>query len=199
MKYFSIILIILASRVLTYSQSNIRSFKLARDIGNFSELMTELDTLFVTGNFSICDGEHYETDIITKNNDSVFIQVLIDDNIKGKMNYGKRFYKYNKSDTLNFETIYSKLQKRITLNNPDSLRFKIVHNRKDTLKLNTYGKIDILKISSYLANIKSQIYFDENYYKPVEIPSPPKGLSDVEKLDSILMDGINKNVLRMVN
>ncbi len=170
-----------------------------RDIGNFSELMTELDTIFVRGDYSICGGEYFETDIITKKNDSVYIQVLIDDDIKGKMNYGKRLYQYNQSDTLNFETIYSKLQKRNILNHRATLRFEIVHNRKDTLKLFSYGLMDILKISINLAAIKDQIYFDKNYYKPPKNPSPPKGLSDIEKLDSIMIEGIKKELQRMSN
>ncbi|MBN2598643.1 hypothetical protein [Labilibaculum sp.] len=170
-----------------------------RDIGNFSELMTELDTLVVYSNFCICAGEDYQTDIITKNNDSVFIQVLIDDGIKGKMNYEKRLYLYSKSDTLNFETIYSKLQKRNILNHHANLRFEIVHNRKDTLKLFTYGLMDFLKISNYLYEIKDQIYFDKEYYKPLQIPQSPKGLSDEKKSDSIMMESIKKEVLRMAN
>jgi hypothetical protein len=196
MRVLFILVIILSSRVLVFSQKNDKSFNLVRDIGNFSELMTELDTIVVKGDYSICGGEYFETDIITKKNDSVYIQVLIDDDIKGKMNYEKRLYQ---SDTLNFETIYSKLQKRNILNHRATLRFEIVHNRKDTLKLFSYGLMDILKISINLAAIKDQIYFDKNYYKPPKNPSPPKGLSDIEKLDSIMIEGIKKELQRMSN
>ncbi len=59
--------------------------------------------------------------------------------------------------------------------------------------------MDILKISSYLCKVKDQIYFDKDYYKPLQIPMPLKGLSDEEKSDSIMMESITKEALRMAN
>ncbi|PXY02614.1 hypothetical protein DF185_00535 [Marinifilum breve] len=100
---------------------------------------------------------------------------------------------------LNFETIYSKLQKRTIPNKSASLRFEIVHNKRDTLKLYSYGLVDILRISSYLTRIKDQIYFDKDYYKPIQIPPKPKGLSELEKLDSLTRVELEKELQRMIN
>ncbi len=130
MKAIWMLLLILISSLLGFSQKNHNSFNIVRDIGNFSELMTELDTIVVKGDYSICGGEYFETDIITKKNDSVYIQVLIDKDINGKISYEKRLYLNKKSDPLHFETIYSKLQKRNILHNRSNLRFEIVHTEK---------------------------------------------------------------------
>ncbi|PXY02613.1 hypothetical protein DF185_00530 [Marinifilum breve] len=80
-----IILLVIFKASTVFSQTNDKTFDLVRDIGNFSEFMTELDTIVVNADFSICNGEHFEKDIITKQNDSVFIEVFIENDFKGKL------------------------------------------------------------------------------------------------------------------
>ncbi|PKQ65901.1 hypothetical protein BZG02_02550 [Labilibaculum filiforme] len=192
MKAFFIFVFVSISSGLVYSQTNDRSFNLVRDIEKFSELMTELDTIIVYSNLSICHGERYEKDIITKKNDSVFIQVSINDDFDGNVDYEKRIYEYDKSDSLNFETLYFKLQKHTIPDHQPSLRFEIIHNRKDTLNLFTYGLMDIIDVSRFIAKIKNQIYFDKGYYKPLIIPKEPVTLPDSAKNDSILFDDLER-------
>lgn len=194
MKITQIIILLLTSTVFFYCKTKTNTFDLNRDIANFSELMTELDTLVIKTNLCICSGEHYEKDIITKSKDSVFIQVFINNDIKGSMAYEKRSYAYIKSDTLNFESLYSKMQKLINPSKNGTLRFEIVHNRKDTLKLYSYGLMNSLAISKHLYKIKDRIYFNKDYYKLLKIPKKPKGLSEIEKLDSILRADTEKKL-----
>lgn len=192
MRALFIFALVLVSNGLVYSQTDGKSFDLVRDIGNFSELMTKLDTIIVYSDLSICYGERYERDIITKKNDNVFIQVSVNDNFKGNVDYEKRMYKYDKSDSLNFETLYLKLQKHIIPKHRSSLSFKIIHNRKDTLNIFTYGLMDIINVSRYIAKIKNQLYFDKDYYTPLLIPKEPIKLPDSTKTDSILIDDLER-------
>jgi hypothetical protein len=161
--------------------------------------MSEEDTILVFADLRICDGVRYEKDIITKRNDTVFIQVFIDDDFFGKVDCGRRVYNCNLSDTLNFETLYSNLQNRLVNEKNQSLTFQITHNRKDTLNLYTKGLMDILWTVGYLASIKDQIYHDKDYYKPRPEPPLPEGFSDQENLDSIQRDITNRELERILN
>lgn len=192
MRVLFILAAILISNELVYSQNNDNSFKLTRDIGRFSELMTELDTIIVYSNMSICHSERYEKDIITKKNDSVFIQVSVNDDFDGIANYERRFYEYDNSDTLNFETIYSKLKNNSIPNHQSILRFEIIYNQSDTLSLFTFGLMDAIKVSEYIAKIKDQIYYDKDYYKPLLMPKEPARLPDSAKIDLIHFDELER-------
>jgi len=188
MRVLFILVAILISNELVYSQNNDNSFKLTRDIGRFSELMTELDTIIVYSNMSICHSERYEKDVITKKNDSVFIQVSINDDFDGIAHYERRLYEYDNSDTLNFETIFSKLKNHSISNHQSTLRFEIIYNQSDTLSLFTFGLMDALKVSEYITKIKNQIYNDKDYYKPLLMPKEPVRLPDSSKNDLIHFD-----------
>ncbi|WP_321516575.1 hypothetical protein [Marinifilum fragile] len=190
MRTLFIFILILISNEWVCSQTNISSFKLNRDIGKFSELMTELDTIVVYSDWSICQSERYEKDVITKRNDSVFIQVSMRDDFNGGVDYEKRLYKYDNLDSLNFETLYSKLQYHSIPNHQSTLRFQIIHNRMDTLNLFTYGLMDAIKISEYTGKIKDKIYADKDYYKALTTPKEPVNLPDSALMDSILMNDL---------
>ncbi len=192
MKRLFIFVLIFISNGLVYSQSKNSSFELIRDIDKFSVLMTELDTIIVYSNLSICQSERYEKDVITKKNDSVFIQVSINDEFEEIIDYEKRLYKYDNSDTLNFETLYSKLKKHHIPKHQSSLRFEIIHNQLDTLNLFTYGLMDAIGVSEYVAKIKDQIYHDKDYYKPLVIPKEPVRLPDKAKSDSVLFNDLER-------
>ncbi len=191
--------LVLFSNVLTYSQDHNNQLDLKKDIWNFSNRMSDYDTIIVNADLCICTGERFEKDIITKRNDTVFVQVLIDDDIDGKVDYGKRIYKYDINDTLNFENLYSSLQNHLIPNHQKSLIFQIIYNGVDTLNFYTYGLMDKLRVAGYLAQVKDKIYFDKDYYKPIPIPPKPVGLSDEEKIDSMIRDYFDNELERIIN
>ena len=169
MKILICLLLYLFFYSICYSQSQ-REFNLKKDIGNFSELMTEKDTICVLSDFRICTGIRFEKDLITKKENQVYIQIWVEDSVKGKATYEKKAYNFNASDSLNFEYVYKKLQTRNVKNKRPKPTFKLIHNNKDTLILHTFGLVDKIQIGSYLFKIKNQLYPDKDYYKPIEIP-----------------------------
>jgi hypothetical protein len=198
MKLFSILFLVFLSNGWTFCQTQNRPFELVKDILHFSELMTEKDTLVINTDLWICETERYERDLITKRGDSVFIHVKgIED--RKNFEYGTRVYEPQKYDTCNFETLFLKLKNRTNNRDCNSKTIEIIHNNRDTLIIWTGGLMEKLFVSNYIWKIKDKIYFDKDYYKPMPIPPKPTGLSDEEKLDSIMNDNIKKELEKIEN
>jgi hypothetical protein len=198
MKALFIFVLFIISNGLVYAQTNDSTFNLATDIFNFSELMTEKDTLRIKTDMWICENEREENDLIIKQGDSVIIHVQVFENGK-KFDFGIRKYEPKKYDTLTFENLFLKLENRVINRERTSKTIEIIHNRKDTLTFCTHGLMEKLFVSNYTWKIKDQIYFDKNYYKPLPIPPKPKGQSDLKKLDSLNRLEIEKELQRMIN
>ncbi len=157
------------------------SFHLATDQFDFTHKFNNGDTLTIIANVSVCATFRVEKDVITKENDKVYIQseaagFVVDE---WHETLPKIEYQYNVSDTLNFEYLFRYVSKLGTeYNSIYSNTFKIIY-RGDTVRYYSNGLGEQVPNSEYYLSIKRRLYPKQKIYEPLEdVPQPPTPPSD---------------------
>ncbi len=120
-------------------------FDLITDLTNFRQKMTELDTLTISFDHSVCTYQGYERIEITKQSDSInivsnFKELTFEENSKWKKIYDR---KISENDTIwKFEQFLKRNEKR---KNTDQNKRGILMltNKKDTISYSIDGLVDL--------------------------------------------------------
>ncbi|WGK64963.1 hypothetical protein [Croceiramulus getboli] len=126
-------------------ENSVTEFDLVTDFTNFRQKMTELDTLIISFDHSVCTYQGYERIEITKESDSIkivsnFAELTFDEIPKWKKIYDT---KISEKDTLwKFEQFLKRNEKR---RNSDKNKrgILVLTNKKDTIGYSTEGLIDL--------------------------------------------------------
>jgi hypothetical protein len=182
--------------VCSQNSTSKESFSLIPDICNFSNKMTDSDTIKVNLDLDICDGQRSEKHLLTKRNDSVFIEMTAID-AGQKDIYPQRFYCNFDHDSLTYERLYCKRLHNDTIkrHDPRYVFIEIIH-QTDTLTFWSKGLMDKIITSRYLWEIGRQFYSDFEHFQPIEIPKRPKNWQE-NPLDSINRS-INKQSIEKI-
>jgi hypothetical protein len=136
------------------------SLKLEKDIYRFSEKMSNGDTIYLNASIGACLDQSMENNIITKENDSVFIQSKIEGTPSATeaISLPKTFYNWVKTDTLNFENLFYSLRGNITKPKKHIQNtFQVIY-KKDTIEFVCKNLMDHLDKTAYYKQIKERIY-----------------------------------------
>ncbi|MBC8883155.1 hypothetical protein H9X57_06325 [Flavobacterium piscinae] len=141
-KNFNILILVFSTLIFGCEQKvepEKSAFKVAQDYASFKTKMENNDTLNIGVTLSICMWSEYDLLQITKNNDSVFLQLLEKRVMDEKpVHFNKVLYELH-NDTLNLE----KMMADFDINYQDEISspFFIIVNpkEKDTIRLRTKG------------------------------------------------------------
>jgi hypothetical protein len=147
-------------------------FELKSDLLIFTTKMTQNDTIKIFVNASGCLSECYLEHIITKKNDSIFIQteiefVRID---KGVKSLPKTLVENIPGDSLNFESFFTYLNKKKESSYSTGSLILSVIVKNDKINFYSSDFVDRLQSLSYYEMIMRRIYPNEEFFKP---PVPP--------------------------
>lgn len=135
-------------------------FNLIADLSNFRQKMTELDTLTILFNHSVCTYEGYERIEITKHADSIsivsnFKELTFDENQKWERIYTK---KISEKDTVwKFEQFLKRNEKRKNADQ-NKRRVLMLTDRKDTIGYSTDGLGDLNRFLADYYDTMRRIY-----------------------------------------
>ena len=135
-------------------------FNLIADLSNFRQKMTELDTLTILFNHSVCTYEGYERIEITKHADSIsivsnFKELTFDENPKWDRIYTK---KISEKDTVwKFEQFLKRNEKRKN-SDQNKRRVLMLTDRKDTIGYSTDGLGDLNRFLADYYDTMRRIY-----------------------------------------
>ena len=136
----------------------VSEFDLIADLGNFQQKMTELDTLTIAFDHSVCTYQGYERIQITKQSDSInivssFKELTFEENPNWEKIYDK---KISENDTIwKFEQFLKRNEKR---KNTDQNKrgILLLTDKKDTIRYSTDGLIDLNKfLADYYETMKN--------------------------------------------
>ncbi|GGX10141.1 hypothetical protein [Aquimarina muelleri] len=177
-KVFVILLILVSckketEKKLELSESN---FKLKQDFTDFKEKMTELDTIKVWFNHSVCAYQAYEQLEITKSSDlikihSEFMESTFNDNPEWKVVYNKEI---PINDTLwRFEKFVNR-NKKWQNSDVNSRGTLYVVNKEDTIRFSVSGLVDLNRFISDYYRTMRKLYPENkgNIYGMNEIKAP---------------------------
>jgi hypothetical protein len=147
-------------------------FDLIADLTNFRQKMTELDTLTISFDHSVCTYQGYERIEITKKSDSInivcnFKELTFDENPKWKKIYDR---KISEKDTIwDIEHFLKRNEKR---KNSDQNKsgILVLANKKDTIRYSTNGLIDLnIFLADYYETMRKIYPENKNGIYGVEI------------------------------
>ena len=147
-------------------------FDLIADLTNFRQKMTELDTLTISFDHSVCTYQGYERIEITKQSDSInivtnFKELTFEENSKWERIYER---KISERDTIwNFEQFLKRNEKR---KNADQNKRGILMltNKKDTISYSTDGLVDLsIFLADYIETMRKIYPGNKNGIYGVEI------------------------------
>ena len=149
----------------TEKQNPVSEFDLIADLNNFQLKMTELDTLKIAFDHSVCTYEGYEQIQITKQSDSIhivsnFMAMTFEENPKWKKMYDK---KISENDTIwKFEQFLRRNENR--KNTGENKRgILMITNNKDTIRYSTDGLIELNRfLADYYETMKKIYPENEN-------------------------------------
>ena len=123
-----------------YELNNHSDFNLENDFAELTKKMTNSDTVEISTVLSICTWERKETIQITKSDDSLKIDLTInDDNYETQ----HQIFKISKKDSIwKIGNFLKSNEKRLKSSKTDSYPRMIVFDREDTLKYYTGGLVD---------------------------------------------------------
>ncbi len=138
----------------------VSEFDLIADLTNFRQKMTELDTLTISFDHSVCTYQGYERIEITKQYDSIsivsnFKEMTFKENSKWERVYDK---KIPENDTIwKFEQFLKRNEK---WKNTDQNRRRILTltDKKDTIRYSTDGLVDLNRFLSDYYETMRKIY-----------------------------------------
>lgn len=152
-------------------EKHVSEFDLIADLTNFKQKMTELDTLTISFDHSVCTYQGYERIVITKKSDSIsivsnFKELTFKENPKWEKMYTR---KVSEKDTVwEFEQFLKRNENR--KNSDQNKRgILVLTNKKDTVRYSTNGLGDLN-------------YFLADYYKTMRkiYPENKNGIYGVE-------------------
>ena len=138
----------------------VSEFDLIADLSNFQQNMTELDTLTISFDHSVCTYQGYERIEITKQSDSIsivssFKELTFQENPKWERIYDK---KISEKDTIwKFEQFLKRNEKR---KNTDQNKrgILILTDKKDTIRYSTDGLVDLNRFLADYYETMRKIY-----------------------------------------
>ncbi|WP_236002965.1 hypothetical protein, partial [Luteirhabdus pelagi] len=138
----------------------ISEFDLIADLTNFKQKMTELDTLTISFDHSVCIYQGYERIEITKQSDSIriisnFKKLTFKENPNWERIYDR---KISENDTIwNFEQFLKRNERR---KNADQNKREILMltNKKDTIRYSTDGLVDLNRFLTDYYDTMRKIY-----------------------------------------
>ena len=150
----------------------IPEFDLIADLPNFKQKMTELDTLIILFDHSVCTYQGYERMEITKKSDSInivsnFKDLTFDENPKWKKIYDRNI---SEQDTVwNFEKFLKRNEYR--KNSDQNKRgILILTDKKDTIRYSTDGLVELNRfLADYYETMRKIYPENENGIYGVEI------------------------------
>ena len=151
------------------------NFSLVKDYAEFSTKMRNKDTLYIGVGLSIC--KWFEDDLlqVTKENDSVFIQILRKNVMDDEPLYFKKVLYDLQNDTLSLEKMMSEFD--INYQKKTNLPFFVIINPKenDTIKLRTTNLENREYNIGRYNKIMTKLYPQEmaDYRKMYFTPPPP--------------------------
>ena len=147
-------------------------FDLTVDLTNFRKKMTELDTLTISFDHSVCTYQGYERIEITKQSDSInivsnFKELTFEENPKWKKIYDK---KLSENDTIwKFEQFLKRNEKRKNTDRNER-GILMLTDKKDTVKYSTDGLVDLNRfLADYYETMKKIYPENKNGIYGVEI------------------------------
>ena len=153
-------------------QKHTSEFDLISDLTNFRQKMTELDTLTISFDHSVCTYQGYERIEITKQSDSIsivsnFKELTFEENPKWERIYDM---KISENDTIwKFEQFLERNEKR---KNADQNKRGILMltDKKDTIRYSTDGLVDLNQfLADYYETMKKIYPENKNGIYGVEI------------------------------
>ena len=135
-------------------------FDLISDMTNFRQKMTELDTLTILFDHSVCTYQGYERIEITKTSDSInivsnFKELTFDENPKWKEIYDR---KISEKDTIwDFEQFLKRNEKRKN-SDQNERGILVLTNKKDTIRYSTDGLVDLNRFLADYYETMREIY-----------------------------------------
>ena len=138
----------------------VSEFDLIADLGNFQQKMTELDTLTIAFDHSVCTYQGYERIQITKQSDSInivssFKELTFEENPNWEKIYDK---KISENDTIwKFEQFLKRNEKR---KNTDQNKrgILLLTDKKDTIRYSTDGLVDLNRFLADYYETMKKIY-----------------------------------------
>ena len=145
------------------------TFNLKTDVYNFSEKLHNDDTLFFIAAIGVCASECREYNIITKENDKIFIQSIVKDILPDYQSkeINKIPYILNPNDTLNFENLFWSMKDDISEKNAHIGKsiYEVIY-KYDTIEFYPKSLSSVLRKIHFYSKIKERLYPDETIYKP---------------------------------
>lgn len=153
------------------TENNDTSFNILNDITNFSEKLNNYDTLKILINTSLCMSSSFEHLVITKINDSIFIkgEITRDYISNSDKILTKKYYNYQKTDTLNLENLFQYLDEFKSTTEDLNLSFKIIASfKKDTIYYQS-NDINGFNFVNYHNLIMNRLYPEIKHFKLPDI------------------------------
>tara|TARA_B100000949_G_C13933362_1_gene305795 strand:- start:27 stop:530 length:504 start_codon:yes stop_codon:yes gene_type:complete len=135
-------------------------FDLIKDLTNFQQKMTELDTLTISFDHSVCTYQGYERIEITKQSDSIsiisdFKELTFQKNPKWERIYDK---KISENDTIwKFEQFLKRNEKRKDTDQ-NKRGILMLTDNKDTIRYSTDGLVDLNRFLADYYETMRKIY-----------------------------------------
>ncbi|MDT0644976.1 hypothetical protein RM553_19240, partial [Zunongwangia sp. F363] len=119
---------------------NQSDFKLKNDFAQLSSKLTNFDTVNISVDLSICTWERIEKIQLTKSNDSLKINLIVEDS---DFEVQHQFFKIEENDSVwKIGNFLKNNENRLKTNDSDSSPRMVVFNKTDTLKYYTDGLVD---------------------------------------------------------
>lgn len=147
-------------------------FDLKTDIYNFSNKLENGDTIILNAKLGVCMSYCNEHNLIFKENNRIFIKSIIRDIYPNNdsLILGKAEYKFEVSDSLNFENLFNSLRNNtIRPYKSTSYTYQVIY-KTDSLEFYPGNLINVLMKIRYYNKIKERIYPDLKKFKPVKVP-----------------------------
>ena len=138
--YYSFLILLIISCQENNPKSGKSDFDLLNDYAKLTSKMTNLDTVKISTDLSICGWDRQETIQMTKSNDSLQVQLTINDVEFGNSNQIVKLSP--KNSNWNIDSFLIENQNRIGTQNNESFPRMIVFSNSDSLILYTNGLVD---------------------------------------------------------
>lgn len=151
--YYSFLILLIISCQENNSKNGRSDFKLKKDYAELTSKMTNLDTVKISIDLSICGWDRQETIQLTKSEDSLEVHLIIKDLELGDSYQDVKLNQ--KYSNWNIESFLIQNQNRIETHNTESNPRMIVSSNTDSLKLYTNGLVDA---NQFIANYYKLMY-----------------------------------------
>lgn len=138
-------------------------FNLKSDFEELTSRMTTFDTVYISTDLSVCTMDRQEKIQITKLNDSIQVQLYIEDVEFGNQNQIVKISQNN--NTWNIGNFLSESRNRLKPPNADSYPRMIISSKDDTIKLYTAGLADINNFIGKYYKLMYDIDSTNEFYK----------------------------------